>query len=308
MTPHYLVTAAAGKTGGETIRALVATDAGVGVRGMVRRDDERADQLRALGVEVVVGDYLDLASLRVALQGVSGAYFTYPVAPGLVEATTMFAEAATLEGVATIVNMSQMVASEEGPSPASRSHWLAERVLDWAAPAAVHIRPTWFAEMPFMLSLASIVDDGQFVFPWGREAQSPVSISDIGRTVAAILGDPSSHWGRTYVLTGADRVTPAEIAESIGEAMGQSVTYEDMEFETWGAILGAFGLPANLIEHLGHACEQQRNGVFDRSTSDIEAVTGTAPTPYHDVVAASVARIPEMTRDAEATLARLLAG
>jgi NAD(P)H dehydrogenase (quinone) len=79
-----LVTGAAGATGGYTIHALTELD--VSIRTMVRKDDDRAARLRTAGVEVVLGDLLDLDSVRAAMEGASAAYFVYPLLPGLIDA------------------------------------------------------------------------------------------------------------------------------------------------------------------------------------------------------------------------------
>lgn len=67
----YLVTGAAGFTGGYLVRHLV--DQGIRVRAMVR-DRSRAGGLEALGVEVVEGDLTDAASLVRAVEGIKGVY------------------------------------------------------------------------------------------------------------------------------------------------------------------------------------------------------------------------------------------
>ena len=56
-TPMTLVTGAAGQVGGvgRTVVELLRRS-GRPVRALVRREDERADALRALGAEVAVGD------------------------------------------------------------------------------------------------------------------------------------------------------------------------------------------------------------------------------------------------------------
>ena len=99
-----LVTGATGATGGYTIHALTKLD--VPIRAMVRKDDDRAARLRTAGVEVVLGDLLDLDSVRAAMEGVSAAYFVYPLLPGLIDATAYFAQAAREAGLGGIVNMS----------------------------------------------------------------------------------------------------------------------------------------------------------------------------------------------------------
>ena len=59
-TKKILVTGATGKTGAPVVKLL--TERGIDVRAMVHREDERSEQLSAYGAEVVVADFLDLAS------------------------------------------------------------------------------------------------------------------------------------------------------------------------------------------------------------------------------------------------------
>src|SRR5262245_12555545 len=75
MTP-ILVTGAAGRVGavGRTIAELLLSQ-DKAVRAMVRTEDERAQALRALGAEVVVGDLLDLDSMHSAIAGCETMYF-----------------------------------------------------------------------------------------------------------------------------------------------------------------------------------------------------------------------------------------
>jgi len=78
------------------------------VRALVRREDERAEELRRLGAEVVQGDLTDLASLHRAVKGSKRIYFGMTVSPAYLEATVNIAAVARHHGVEAIVNMSQM--------------------------------------------------------------------------------------------------------------------------------------------------------------------------------------------------------
>lgn len=127
---RFLITGATGDTGRPTCTLLL--ERGHRVRALVHREDDRSDALRERGAEVFVGDLLDFAAVRRAMNEVDGAYFVYPVAPGLVQATAFFAQAARESGVGGVVNMSQIVARADALSHASVNHWIAERVLDWS--------------------------------------------------------------------------------------------------------------------------------------------------------------------------------
>jgi uncharacterized protein YbjT (DUF2867 family) len=96
--PHpILVTGAAGGAQGSTGRQVTSLLLGQGipVRALVHKLDTRCDELRKQGAEVVQGDLLDPASVQAAMRDVKRAYFTYPVAVGLLEAATIFAEVKT---------------------------------------------------------------------------------------------------------------------------------------------------------------------------------------------------------------------
>jgi NAD(P)H dehydrogenase (quinone) len=70
MTHPILVTGAAGRVGGVgglVVEALQRR--GLPVRAMVRREDERAEALRATGAEVVIGDLTRPADVGRALAG-----------------------------------------------------------------------------------------------------------------------------------------------------------------------------------------------------------------------------------------------
>src|SRR4051794_26858505 len=118
MANPILVTGAAGgrqgATGNLVLKLLI--ERGLAVRALVRQLDERAEQLRALGAEVIEGDLLDSDSIHRALRGVRRAYFLYPVTDGLLEATTIFAGAAQEAGTELIVNLSQAQGTAIAPS------------------------------------------------------------------------------------------------------------------------------------------------------------------------------------------------
>ena len=144
MERTFLVTGPTGPTGNNTVKSLL--EAGVNVRAFTHRDDERAEALRKLGAQVVIGNILDFQAVRGAVEGVEAAYFVFPIMPGILQATAYFAQAAKEAGLKSVVNMSQISARREARSHAALDHWLAERVFDWSGIPVAHLRPTLFAE------------------------------------------------------------------------------------------------------------------------------------------------------------------
>src|SRR5216683_7013558 len=118
---RFLVTGATGDTGSHTVEQLLAR--GHQVRALAHREDNRSKRLQDTGAEVVIGDFLDFDAMRTVVKGVRGAYFCYPIRPGILQATAYFAHAAKEAVVECVVNMSHISAREDALSNAAQDHW-----------------------------------------------------------------------------------------------------------------------------------------------------------------------------------------
>ena len=78
MNRKVLITGATGDTGRAAVKESI--EAGLNVRALVRRIDDRSAALEKLGAQVVVGDLQNLDEVRAAMEGVDAAYLVYPVA------------------------------------------------------------------------------------------------------------------------------------------------------------------------------------------------------------------------------------
>src|SRR5712692_7030029 len=148
-----LVTGAAGSNGGvgRTVVELLR-QRNLPVRALVRRDDARAEALRATGAEVVVGDLTQAGDVVRALAGCRRLYFGLSVSPPYLEATVIAAAVARAQGdLEVFVNISQMTVSQMSltamtDSAQQRQLWLSEQVLNWSRLPVVHVRTTVFLQ------------------------------------------------------------------------------------------------------------------------------------------------------------------
>jgi uncharacterized protein YbjT (DUF2867 family) len=256
MSHPILVTSAAGRVGGvgRTITELLLKQ-GKAVRAMVRNEDERAQALRDLGPEVVVGNLVDLDSMHRVIAGCDTMYFGMTVSGDYLAATVNTAAVAKHHGVKAFINMSQMTVSqmsitETTASPQHKLHWLAEQALNWSGLPVVHVRPTVLLEGFFLIFTSdSVRESNQVRLPFGDGKTSPVSVEDVACVVTALLTNPPPHIGKIYHLTGPQSENMHFFAQEYAKALGRGIIFQDIPVEPWRDGLLARGLPVHLVNH-----------------------------------------------------------
>ena len=264
------------------------------VRFMVRREDERAAELKGLGAEVVIGDLTRPETVAAALQGVGRMFFAMAVSPDHLLAATVVASVAKehgkLEALVDLSQMtvSQMTATSTEESHQQRLHWLAEQVLNWSGLPVVHVRPTVFLDTPLFTTMAarSIRENGTIALPFGSGRTSPVALDDVARVVANVLRDPAPHIGQIYELTGPRSVDMTELAAAFARALDRPVTYVDVPLDRWQAGLSRLGLPPHTEQHVATMAKLHRDNRYDRTADGVERVTGMPPQSIEAFVAA----------------------
>ncbi|WP_410674956.1 NAD(P)H-binding protein [Amycolatopsis sp. cmx-4-68] len=291
MTDLVLVTGAGG-IGRRVTELLRRHD--VPVRVLVRREDDRAAQVRTLGAEVVTGDLTRPDTVAAALDGARRAYFGLSVSPDHLLAATIMAtvakEHADLDLLVELSQMtvSQMTATSTAESHQQRLHWLAERVFDWSGLPVTHVRPTSFLDNPLFTTLAaqSIRENGTLALPFGTGRTSPVAAEDVARVVATILRAPGEHAGKVYELTGTRALDTTELAGEFTKALGRPVSAVDVPGDQWRAeVLAKAGLPPHTEQHIATMAKLHRESRYDRSTDDVERITGTSAQTVAEFVA-----------------------
>jgi NAD(P)H dehydrogenase (quinone) len=252
----------------------------------VHRADQRSEALAAICAEVFEGDLLDFHAVSSAMSGVSAAYLCYPIVPGLLSATAIFAQAASEAGVEAVVNMSQISARREAKSHAAQQHWLAERLLDRSAFLTAHLRPTFFAEW---LKWQWVRNDNEGVLPlpFGNGRHAPIAARDQSGVIAAILQNPAPHDRQIYPLVGAEELDHYAIVDQIADTLGIPVRYEPIGIPAFAAGMTARGAADFLVQHLSNVAQDYRDGIFSGENNLIEVISGHKPMTVSDFVSAN---------------------
>lgn len=248
-----LVTGAAGGSQGKTGRHVseLLLKRGVKVRAFVHKIDERSEHLRALGAEVVAGDFLDYRSVERAVQGASSIYFAYPVQPGLLEASAIMADCARREGVARVIDMVMLVSTPDAPTPRMRQNYLSEQIFEWAGVGAAHVRATVFFEQVRMMMASTIATQGAIMLPWGSlDTVLPlVAGEDVARVAAGVLTSPQVKPGSSYPVIG-QVLTLGDAITTINKVLGREIRYVEIPDQQWRDGALARGVNAHAVEHL----------------------------------------------------------
>ena len=272
MSKKVLITGATGDTGRAAVREAIAL--GLDVRAMVHSRDDRSAALEALGAEVVVGDLLEINTVRDAMNGVEAAYFVWPVQPGLINATVNFAQAAKETGVKTVINLSQRSANRESSSDSCRDTFIAEEVFNWSGLPVIHLRPTYFLEWLLYPWQLPYLQQGVLRMPVGKGRHSPIAADDQGRVIATLLKDPEGHVGTTIPVSGPAEMDHEQMAAELSEALGRKIVFQDLPVDEYAASITEMGVPAYIVQHLSGAMVDYQNGHMSGADDNVERLTG----------------------------------
>jgi len=289
MSHPIFVTGAAGGTQGSTGRlvANLLMEQGIPVRALVHKLDDRSEELRQQGAEIVEGDLLDPTSVRAAMKEVKRAYFTYPVADGLLEAVTIFAATARDAGLELVVNNSQFQGTPDdsafrdlkrAPSFRNLQHRLADRIFDWAQIGAVHLQTPPYYENVRALVSRSVAEQNAAFLPWGDDKiVIPLAgAEDVARVAATLLANSNAPSEKVYPLV-SETLTVRQIFETLGKAIGRPIRYVPITDEQW-VDAAKERINPHALDHLTHLWQYFRNSKEPRqATNAIREVTGRNP-------------------------------
>jgi uncharacterized protein YbjT (DUF2867 family) len=220
-----LVTGGTGSQGGATVTHLLAAKK-VHVRVLTRNlESPKAKSLAARGVELVEGDFEDVASLRTALAGVSAAFSVQQwTEKGGTAAEELngkrFADAVKASGSPHLVYSSAEGAERKSGLGHYESKWAIEQhIRDLKLPATI-LRPVGFMDALGVPAMQCGMYLGMFRANWGVSHRVQfVATYDIGWFAARALEDPERYAGRVIPLAG-DELKVADIIRTFKTVTG----------------------------------------------------------------------------------------
>lgn len=219
--------------------ALALLQAGWDVRALTRQASRAAD-LAAQGAQPVEVDLRDPAALRSAAEGADAAYFHLPMSVAGPEGGQV--EAAALQALAQagvrhlVVNVGMALPDEPIGVPMIDGRVGAVRSL--VEQGATVLMPTGYMENFSAAWSRPHVLAGELRYP--RPASDPVAwvtSDDVGAATVGALAHPDASRGARYRLAGPQVLTFEDVAATLGEVLGRTVTFRQITGQEYAQMI-----------------------------------------------------------------------
>ncbi|MBO0678767.1 NmrA family NAD(P)-binding protein [Mycolicibacterium sp. S2-37] len=290
-----LVTGATGRHGntGEYVVARLREE-GRAVRVLARTRSERTERLEELGAEVVLGDLQNRRSLLPALADVDLAYFTYPIAAGVVDAAANYAAAVREVGrFPRTVVMSMGPAQKDHPSDLGKAQWLGEQVMEWAGLDLLILRVSaLFHQNLYVLHASSIRRERLFRNSFGSAKMAWINGQDAAELGVVALLHPERFPDTVVWPQGSELFSHLEIADMLSEELGVPIAFEPVTKDQWHQEL------IHLTRHDGETVINEAMAQHISSIGRAVSVQGAASLPANpDALRALIGRDPVSLRE-----------
>lgn len=273
-----LITGATGHLGKATIDSLLEMGTPVNQITALVREENKAADLKEIGVQIKVGDYTNYTSLKDALKGVDKLLLvsSSALADRLTQHKNVI-NAAKENGVKHIAYTSIDIKSfEESTIPhVSQIHIDTANYLKETGIPYTLLNNTLYADLVPLFSGEKVLETGIF-FPAG-EGKTPFVAREEMAEAAAVVLTTSGHENQQYAITAENAYSFGEIASMLSEITGKDVKYHQPDTATYIAQLVQAGVPEESASFFAGFGEAIKNGEFDTHRSDLERLLGRKP-------------------------------
>ena len=274
-----LVTGATGKFGSKVVETLLKTVPASQLAVSVR-NPEKAEELRARGVEIRQGDFDHPETLDAAFAGVDRLLLVSADGDNetRIRQHANAVAAAERAGVGFIAYTSLANAQESQNLFAPTHQATEEAILKTGIPYSF-LRNNWYLENEIS-SIQGVLAGA----PWVTSAENGkvgwALQQDYAEAAAAVLSG-KGHENTIYELSGKV-LTQEEIAAALGSVLGKEITVQQVDDATYADIMQAAGVPDFVIPILVEIQRSIRVGSLDVESNDFEKLLGRPATPINE--------------------------
>ena len=275
-----LVTGATGHFGRRTIEFLLKKEIPASNISALARDSAKAEDLKAKGVTIKLGDYDDYNSLTQAFKGVDQLLLVSGsdvVKRGKQHENAV--KAAKEAGVKHIyyTSFDRKNSSETSPiALVAQTHVQTEELIKSSGLTYTILQNNLYADVIPMFLGEQVANTGVF-FPAGEGKAAFATREDMAEATAVLLSS-QGHQNKEYVFSNTESVSFEDIANMLSEILGTKVQYANPTPEVFKDALTNAGVPAEIIGMSIGFGEAIKQGEFSRTSHDLERLLGRKPT------------------------------
>ncbi|MGG1397476.1 SDR family oxidoreductase [Bacillus salipaludis] len=276
-----LVTGATGKLGSKVVEALLKTVPASQLAVSVR-NPEKAENLRARGVEVRQGDFDQPESLDSAFAGIDRLLLISADKDNetRIRQHANAVAAAKRAGVKFIAYTSLGNAMESKNLFAPTHQATEEAILKTGIPYSF-LRNNWYLENEIP-SIQGVILGAPWVTSAGNGKVGWAPQQDYAEAAAAVLSG-NGHENTIYELSGKV-LTQEELVAALGTILGREVPVQQVDDATYADIMKGAGVPEFLLPLLVDIQRSIREGTLDVESNDFEKLIGRPATPINEAL------------------------
>lgn len=260
-----LVTGATGNTGSGLVPAL--RSAGVDVRVFVR-DESKAQPLKDMGAEVVVGDLDRPETIGPAVEGVDKIYLLTWNGPTQAQQAENVIKAAKQVGNPHLVRHSMW--GSEKSRIVKQGDQVEEAVKSSGLPWTL-LKPTFFMQNTMMAG-PTIASNGMIYWDMKDGKLGMIDDRDVVDVALAVLTG-SGHEGKSYILTGPAAISFHDVASTFSKVLGKDVTYVSVPGEAALQSMVGMGFPEWIAKGYVELSEGFSENFANRVTENVATLT-----------------------------------
>lgn len=285
-----LVTGATGKLGSKVVEALLKTVPANQLAVSVR-NPEKAEGLRARGVEVRQGDFDRPETLDAAFAGIDRLLIISADGDNetRIRQHTQAVAAAERAQVGFIAYTSLANASDTTMFLAPPHRAAEEAILKTGIPYSF-LRNNWYLENEIP-AIQGVQAGAPWVTSAGNGKVGWALQQDYAEAAAVVLAG-NGHENTIYELSGK-LLTQEEIVSAVGTALGKEVPVQQVDDATYADIMKSAGLPDFIIPFLVDIQKGIRDGALEIESNDFEKLLGRPTTPIDEALRQIVAGISQ---------------
>lgn len=284
MDTTILVTGASGNFGKLTIDFLLEKGIAPANISALVRDESKAVDLSAKGINIKTGDYNDYDSLVTAFQGIDKLLLVSGT--DLVNRSTQqlnVVKAAKEAGVKHIVYTSFERKNETETSPIAflaQSHIDTDKAIKASGMQYTIFRNNLYLDVLPMFLGEQVLETGIY-FPAGAGKAAYVSRTDLAEAAANVLIS-EEHENKEYATSNIENYSMNDVAATLSAITNKEIPYLNPVSEEYAETLKSAGVPSEYIGMFvgfGAAIEQ---GEFNADKSDLENLLGRKPVSLNE--------------------------